>query len=225
MAGLNFDKFDWTSFVSADPTLVSPFSYGLVNVNNLHKLLEFKDKELIRVVAISFGQEADKTNKMAYYLSKANLTTVTIKVKSIQDLVNQLKVKCGNQRLVIQLDIVGHGYSKGQNIGDDFIAAPMVKFYNKELTEIEKCLHKDAIIVLGGCNVGYAQQLLSKLSNVFKGRKVMAGSAYQRPAVPGLEGGITTCKNDECSFAGKTGWDYVDKLQDKFYEKADEWFD
>jgi hypothetical protein len=132
------------------------------------------------------------------------------RITSISDLATQLIKLCANGDTIVRLQLIDHGNTTGQYIGDDWLSVDTFAKYRDNLARFRSCFGKDAIVTMGGCKVGYATKLLSQLSSLWGGVTVRAGTAYQRPLLPGIEGGVESCVMQTCSYSGKNYWDKLD---------------
>jgi hypothetical protein len=111
---------------------------------------------------------------------------------------------------IVALTIHGHGNGNGQYIGKDWLSPASFPAYKEELAKLKLHFDKDAVVTLGGCNVGHAENLLKLLSQFWGGVAVRAGTSKQM-AFPGLEGGVKSCRVNICSGGEPGFWDKFDR--------------
>lgn len=111
---------------------------------------------------------------------------------------------------IMALTIHGHGNGDGQYIGTDWLDSTLYLAYKEELAKLTNHFDKDAVVTLGGCNVGHADNLLKLLSQLWGDVIVRAGTAQQL-AFPGLEGGVKSCRVNICSGGEPGFWDKFDR--------------
>ncbi len=132
------------------------------------------------------------------------------RVTCVADLVTKIFKRCAKGDTIIMLKILDHGDSSGQCIGDDYVSESTFNKHRDRLSKLRQCFDPKAVVRLGGCKVGHASGLLSKLSSLWGGVTVLAGTAYQRDLIPGIEGGVTSCVLENCSYSGENLWDKID---------------
>lgn len=131
-------------------------------------------------------------------------------VASIQDLATQMETMCRNEDRVIALHILDHGNKEGQYVGGDWLDLTTLPEHRANLARLARCFDPGASVTMGGCKVGHAKGLLEELSIVWAGVRVQAGTALQRPLIPGIEGGVTQCILRACSYSGTGLWDRLE---------------
>lgn len=130
--------------------------------------------------------------------------------KNVTDMVDQVLAFVHSGDSIIALTIHGHGNEQGQYIGIDWLDTTTLLQYRTTLAKLTTHFDGKAVVTLGGCNVGYAVDLLKQLSQLWGGVTVRAGTAKQL-AFPGIEGGVRSCKINICSYRGPGFWDYFDR--------------
>ncbi|UCD75115.1 MAG: DUF4347 domain-containing protein [Phycisphaerales bacterium] len=131
-------------------------------------------------------------------------------VTHTQTMVKQILDLTDSDNTVAALTIHGHGNQTGQYVGRDWLDIYTLPKYREELAKLTPHFEEDAIVTLGGCNVGHAEALLQRLSELWGGIAVRAGTAQQM-AFPGIEGGIRSCKVNVCKYGGPGFWDKFDQ--------------
>lgn len=143
----------------------------------------------------------------------ARISAPHLKIYSVRHMVDLLIQLCNGglwTTYVDQLCIVGHGNQTGQYIGADWVDFSSLGTHSKNLKRLRPHFCAGAVVTLEGCEVGNASSLMKGLSNLFDGVPVRAGTAFQRPLIPGLEGGVRTCVPDRCSYTGRRPFDVLD---------------
>jgi len=196
-------------FVSEDPIR---FGGGDVNLYRYagNRPLVFRDPDGLKSITV-----IEKAKGWDGYLIGSRLfnSWFAPSVGSVKDLVSTVTKKAGNSR-IRRLDIIGHGNSGGQRIGQDFLSLYSLTSHEAELKKLAPYFTDDAVVTLHGCNVGRNDQLLKDLSKALGGVKVRAGTPYQN-AFWGIEGGERICGPDNCTYTGPGFWDWYYGRQDK----------
>lgn len=144
----------------------------------------------------------------------AKLTWGDVGVQNVRDMVSKILKMTSQGDRIRELRIVGHGNESGQYIGADWISLDTIDIYRSQLVRIAPFFALKANVIMGGCRMGRNGGLLLKLSEIFN-VPVSGFTAFQRPALPGDEGGRTTCYIT-CTREGKTTADSFDEYQEKF---------
>ena len=131
-------------------------------------------------------------------------------VLSIRDMVAKLQKLCADGTRIGELRILGHGNQNGQYIGSDWLEIGTLPSHQTDLAKLAPLFGPHGQVVMGGCRVGRATELLLALSNLWH-VPVSGFTALQRPPIPGDEGGRTTCLV-KCNSAGYT---FADSFDDK----------
>jgi hypothetical protein len=151
-------------------------------------------------------------------------TVGDILVVSVQDMVDKVIARVGSNT-IRNLFIGGHGYSgwqavgcgpRGDSSGDLSLqidsATGRMKGTNTEhhLSRLRSKFSSDGVVTLGGCQTGRGadgKALLLELSRIL-GVPVEAGTANQRPFVPGMEGSVKRCtaSSGVCTSLPSTWW-------------------
>lgn len=143
-----------------------------------------------------------------------------ITVVSVQDMVDKVLRKVDNN-WIRSLFIGGHGSPGYQSIGAGPRGDPTGNLSlrlnaagklhgNAEhhLRRLVRMFSYDAVVTLGGCRTGNGnagEALLKELSRVLM-VPVEAGTANQRPFLPGMEGDVMRCTSSECTAFSSTWW-------------------
>jgi hypothetical protein len=129
---------------------------------------------------------------------------------SIQDGIDKTLAKIGDRGQIASLYIVGHGNEGLFEIGSDYLTANNAAGL-QQFARLRGRFTPKGGVVLDGCKVGHAIELLKKLSVAMGNVKVSASTANQR-LTPGMEGGIRECTGNSCTYTG-AGWgDTIDWL-------------
>ncbi|MCP5528179.1 MAG: hypothetical protein H7A47_15410 [Verrucomicrobiales bacterium] len=131
-------------------------------------------------------------------------------VTSVKHLADRLGSLCAGGDRIAALQIIDHGNQTGQYIGADWLALKTLPGLRADLVRLRPLFGKGAVVTMAGCKVGHAPGLLSQLSILWGGVQVRAGTAYQRPLIPGIEGGVTACDLNGCTYSGPTVFDRLD---------------
>lgn len=143
----------------------------------------------------------------------ARISAPHYKIYSVQHMVDFLIQLCSGglwQKYIDKLCIVGHGNQTGQQIGADWVDKGALSSHATNLKRLRPHFCAGAEVTLEGCEVGHASSLMKELSNLLDGVPVRAGTAFQRPLIPGLEGGVRTCVPNRCSYTGRRPFDALD---------------
>ncbi|HUF04307.1 MAG TPA: hypothetical protein VMM38_09040 [Aridibacter sp.] len=143
-----------------------------------------------------------------------------ILVTSVQDMVDRVLNTLGDNNMR-SLFIGGHGSPGYQAVGagprGDSTGTLSLQLGsdgklkgNSEhhLMRLRSNFSHDAIVTLGGCRTGEGSAgdaLLLELSRVLS-VPVEAGTANQRPFVPGMEGSVRRCSGDSCQTLSSNWW-------------------
>ncbi|MGQ0540955.1 MAG: DUF4347 domain-containing protein [Blastocatellia bacterium] len=130
-------------------------------------------------------------------------------ILSVKDLVSKCDVICSKGDRIRELRIFGHGNTKGQYFGADWVDETTLSKYHFSFRRLSRCFDSMSFITLGGCKVGQAENFLCRLSKLV-GVPVMAWTAMQRPLFPGDEGAEVRCFRYACTRGDKVGFDYLD---------------
>lgn len=144
-------------------------------------------------------------------------------IVSVQDMVDKVISRLGSNTMR-SLFVGGHGSSGYQatgggaswdssgNLSLQLDTNGKMKGSNTEhhLGRLRSKFSSDAVVTLGGCQTGSGEAgkaLLMELSRIF-GVPVEAGTANQRPFVPGMEGSVTRCdaRNNSTIVLPSTWW-------------------
>lgn len=134
-------------------------------------------------------------------------------IESVDYMVKMLIKMCKGglwRTWLYELCIVGHGNQTGQWFGADWVNFAALGTHGATLAKLKPYFCAGAVVTLEGCEVGHASSLLRGISNAFGGVPVRAGTAFQRPLIPGLEGGVRTCDPTSCHYTGRTVMDSLD---------------
>ena len=146
-----------------------------------------------------------------------------IKVVSVADMANKVLAVTSSGRKIENLFIGGHGspgfQSLGCGSGADSTGAKSLQVDSGtgallgtagvELGRIRPYFNKTAIVTLGGCEVGAGSEgpaLLKAVSAALGGIRVQAGTADQRPFLPGMEGSVVRCTPAGCETLSGGWW-------------------
>lgn len=132
----------------------------------------------IEVIVVEQGEAEFRLGGGAIPLTKALYDE--IEVRGIYDMIEGIKAEVGSTDRIKKLHIFGHGNEDGMNIGKTWLTNRSVKWYAQDLAELAPLFTPDATVVLHGCQVGGAHDLIRKLTEVF-GTRVQAGTWYQLP--------------------------------------------
>jgi hypothetical protein len=144
-----------------------------------------------------------------------------ITVVSVQDMVDKVLRRLGDNSMR-SLFIGGHGSPGYQALGcgpnHDSTGDLSLQLNSStgrlkgnsehHLSRLSRKFSHDAVVTLGGCQTGRGtagENLLKELSRVL-GVPVEAGTANQRPFVPGMEGSVTRCNSSTCTSLPSTWW-------------------
>ena len=147
-----------------------------------------------------------------------------ILVVSVQDMVDKVIARVGSNK-IRSLFIGGHGAPGYQSIGagpgwdtsgerslqiDSTTGRLTGSTTEHHLLRLSSKFASKGVVTLGGCRTGNGtagQTLLLELSRVF-GVPVEAGTANQRPFVPGMEGSVSRCSSTtgSCVSYPSTWW-------------------
>lgn len=147
------------------------------------------------------------------------LTIGDVTVTSVEDMVKKVEGKLGKSAIQ-NLFIGGHGAPGYQSVGAgtsrdrtgskslqvDPGTGRLKGAADQLLRRLAGRFAKDALVTLGGCQVGKDKKLLEAVSAAFSNVAVQAGSDNQRPLVPGMEGNVVRCKGTACSNLGGGSW-------------------
>ena len=114
--------------------------------------------------------------------------------EDIPGMVAAIIAKAGGKK-IRRLTIDGHGSEGNQSISN---TASIDTRALGELAPLRSHFTSDAVVHLGGCNVGggpRGQELLTALARTW-GVKVSASTSFERPLVPGIEGHNATASTD-----------------------------
>jgi hypothetical protein len=145
-----------------------------------------------------------------------------VTVVSVTDMVDKVTRRVGS-RFIQNMLIAGHGSPGYQSVGAgtavdtsgskslcvDAATGKLAGPADQQLRRLAPRFCRDAIITLGGCQVGKGTQgetLLKAVSNCFGGLPVQAGTANQRPFLPGMEGDVIRCTSTSCGNLGGGSW-------------------
>jgi len=145
----------------------------------------------------------------------ARFSTPHLKIFSVNQMVRLLTKLCDGgmwQTYLYEVCIVGHGNQTGQYFGADWMNFNALATHGTTLRRLRRHFCAGAEVTLEGCEVGHASSLLMGLSNLFGGVPVRAGTAFQRPLIPGLEGGVRSCVPDSCEYSGRGPFDAIDDV-------------
>ena len=148
-----------------------------------------------------------------------------LEARSVAEMVRVVLAEA-NGRQVGEIVIQDHGFPGGQSLGRDLLLPDTLTRYRDELIKLRSVLAPGAKIHLEGCNVAATaegKKLLGRLSKML-GVTVYAGTASQRPLVPGVEGSKVSCtaSGDEviCTVEKKPFhflWQALDYLMATYY--------
>jgi hypothetical protein len=167
----------------------------------------------IHIVVVGEGADFDGHRALgAFYNPTA------IRATSVADMVERILAALEDAgdgarmctlRKIASLDIVDHGNATGQRVGSDRMTATSENV--SLLARLRPHMATDALVILRGCRVGAAEDLLRRVSRVLGGVRVRAGTAVQRhfPFV-GIEGREVECRDNTCTSTGRGFWDWVD---------------
>lgn len=148
-------------------------------------------------------------------------TVGDITVSGVQDMVDKVLRRVGDN-WIRSLFIGGHGSPGYQSIGAgpnwdstgdrslqiDSSTNGLKGNSAHHLARLNRKFSYDAVVTLGGCQTGQGdagKTLLKELSRIL-GVPVEAGTANQRPFVPGMEGSVNRCTSSECTSLPSTWW-------------------
>lgn len=150
------------------------------------------------------------------------LTIGDITVISVPDMVRKVTDRLGPGRKIQNLFIGGHGSPGYQSVGagtshdssgmrslqcDPADPTKLRGVADTSMRALASRFTSDAIITLGGCRTGADNRVLTAVSNAVGGLRVQAGTANQRPFVPGMEGTVVRCRRASCSnMSGRSWW-------------------
>lgn len=157
---------------------------------------------------ISIVVVSDKGSTDGFYFLQGLMNVGESYATGIANMVTLIKDLCKGGDKIVSLTIHGHGNETGQYIGTDWLDTGTLAQYRASLLELAPLFDADAVVTLGGCNVGHAEALLQQLSDLL-GVTLRAGTASQL-AFPGVEGGVRTCKLKMCEYGGPGFWDKFD---------------
>lgn len=137
-------------------------------------------------------------------------TVGDLAVTSVENMVKQIEKTLGKSRKIANLFIGGHGAPGWQGVGCgsswDVSGAKSLQVDSSTgklkgpadalIRRLTPRFNKDALVTLGGCEVGQDETLLKVLSAALSGIPVQAGKDNQRPFVPGMEGDVVRCKGN-----------------------------
>lgn len=124
-----------------------------------------------------------------------------IVINGLDELENKIRILCGSgTREIGHLTIIGHGDGFHQNIGFNELRLGCKGFGQEGETfkKMKPFFAQDAVIILGGCQVGQNDSIVNELSRILPGVRVRAFTAQQRPAFPGYlssQGGLVESLN------------------------------
>lgn len=138
---------------------------------------------------------------------------------SVQDMVDKVLRRVGDN-WIRSLFIGGHGSPGYQSIGSgttrdstgdlslQLDSSRLKGNSEHHLSRLNRKFSYEAVVTLGGCQTGSGTagaNLLKELSRIL-GVPVEAGTANQRPFVPGMEGSVTRCTSSTCTSLPSTWW-------------------
>ncbi len=147
------------------------------------------------------------------------LTVGEIYHTSVKDMVSKIIKHIGSSRIQ-NLLISGHGSPGYQSVGagtswdttgnKSLQLEPGTMYLlgdaEMHLRSLNNHFAPGAIVTLGGCEVGKDLDLVKAVSMALDGRPVQAGTANQRPLVPGMEGHVIRCSARRCDDLGSSYW-------------------
>jgi hypothetical protein len=148
-------------------------------------------------------------------------TVNEVTVTSVDDMVKKVLARVGASSIK-NLVISGHGAPGYQGVGSgsawnasgdkslqvDSTTGKIKGTSDKALRRLASKFTKDALVTLGGCQVGKGtagSDLLKAVSDCF-GVPAQAGTDNQRPFLPGMEGDCIRCDAKKCSNLGGGSW-------------------
>jgi Domain of unknown function (DUF4347) len=153
-----------------------------------------------------------------HFMGQLDKNMAVVTVYSVRDMVQKVSMAAGADK-ISRLTIYGHGSSGFQCVGcgtlgvalkndlrsEDFLEFSELdgKLKNNAEQYLSQLVHKlsaDAVVSLGGCQVGaapFGDKLLKRMSEVL-GVPVEAGTDNQRPLLPGYEGNVVRCSGNLC---------------------------
>ncbi len=144
-----------------------------------------------------------------------------ILVVSVSDMVNKIETRLGRGRKIQNLFIGGHGAPGYQSVGAgsgwdttgafslqvDSSNGLLLGTAEAQMNRLGRNFAPNAIVTLGGCQVGRDTILLKAVSKSLGSVPVQAGTANQRPLVPGMEGAVIRCTSTStCTNMGTSYW-------------------
>ena len=168
------------------------------------------------MAVVDFYVIADKEFDITMWIDGA-LTVGDVGINSVADMVDKLTKKCATGDKIGTLQIFGHGNDNGQYIGENWVSKFSLPGVAADLRKLRPHFGRGAEVIMAGCQQGQNGGLLLALSDLLNVR-VSGFTALQRPALPGDEGGRTTCFIT-CTREGQTTADEVDKVQMIIMEK------
>lgn len=138
----------------------------------------------------------------------AALTIGEIEIAGVDDMVRKIETRCAGGDRIGELRIVGHGNDTGQYVGADWLSASTVRRHRPALNRLQPLFSSEGVVVLGGCLVGHASELMILLADILN-VPIRAFRASQRPLIPGDEGSRVQCYIT-CTREGRRGFDYLD---------------
>jgi hypothetical protein len=144
-----------------------------------------------------------------------------ILVISVQDMVDKVLARIGDNP-IRSLFVGGHGAPGYQSIGAgpnwdttgdkslqiNSATGHLLGNSEHHLMRLQRKFTSNGVVTLGGCKTGQGaagETLLKELSRIL-GVPVEAGTANQRPFVPGMEGSVTRCNASSCQSLESTWW-------------------
>lgn len=151
-----------------------------------------------------------------------------VEIFNLNELVDKIQHLCGSgKREIRRLTIIGHGDAFHQSVGvHEFRLSGKSHNLGDEgqiFRKILPYLAKDAVVVLGGCQVGKTDSIINALSSLLPGIKVRAFTAQQRPGVFGYldyQGGMVESVNGRIVRRTQTnGFDAVDNFMSNIFNR------
>jgi hypothetical protein len=158
----------------------------------------------------------DSSFDLTLFMDSA-LTWGDVGIKNLKDMVDKLVKLCATGDRIAELRILGHGDPTGQYIGADWVTESSLTAHREQLARMSPLFVRTpgatsrAHVIMAGCRQGQNGSFLLALSNIWN-VPVSGFTALQRPAVPGDEGGTTTCYIT-CAKGARTTADSVDDVQ------------
>jgi hypothetical protein len=149
-------------------------------------------------------------------------TVGDILVVSVADMVDKVLDRAGKKK-ISNMFVGGHGspgwQSVGAGSGDDTTGTKSLQIdaatgglmgtATRSLNRLIDHFDSEAIVTLGGCNVGASPDgppMLKAVSVAIGGIPVQAGVDTQRPLVPGMEGKVIRCTPNAETNVGSSWW-------------------